>query len=62
VVLLAILIVGIPDEQPAWVFGAATATALLEGIIDTVLLMRFLARLPADSVRADRSNDVVAPA
>ena len=48
VVLLALLIVGIPDDQPAWVFGATTATALLEGTVDVVLLMRFLARLPAD--------------
>ena len=28
VVLLAVLILGIPEEQPAWVFGVTTATAL----------------------------------
>ena len=48
VVLLAMLIVWIPEDRPAWVFGATTATALLEGLIDTVLLVRFLNRLPPD--------------
>ena len=49
VVLLAMLIVGVPDSQPAWVFGVTTATALLEGLVDTVLLARFLAGLPEDA-------------
>ncbi len=53
VLLLALLVVGIPDDQPAWVFGATTATALVEGIIDTILLVQFLAGLPSDEERLD---------
>lgn len=59
VVLLAVLILGIPEEQPAWVFGVTTATALLEGVIDTVLLVVFLSRLPPD--RAAVSHTPSAP-
>jgi putative MATE family efflux protein len=53
VVVLALLIVGIPDHMPAWVFGATTATALMEGAIDTVLLFRFLAGLPTEVARPE---------
>ncbi len=45
--LLALLVLWVPDDKPAWVFGVTMATAMVEGIIDSGLLVRFLARLPA---------------
>jgi len=48
VTLLVLLVIGVPDDQPQWIFGLTTATALLEGLIDTALLLRFLKGLPPE--------------
>ena len=49
VCLLILLVVAIPDDQPAWVFGVTTLTALLEGLLGTGLLLWFLRGLPSDA-------------
>lgn len=47
--LLVLLVLGVPDDQPEWVFGLTTLTALLEGLLDTGLLIWFLHGLPPDT-------------
>ncbi len=46
VALLGVLILWLPDSRPEWVFGVTTITAMMEGVLDTGLLFRFLGRLP----------------
>jgi len=56
VVLLVVLVVGVPDDQPQWVFGLTTATAFLEGLLDAGLLVWFLRQLPVDRGAVGRSG------
>lgn len=48
VLLLAVILFSLTDDHPKWVFAATTGTALLEGVVGSILLFRFLARLPAE--------------
>ena len=49
VTLLVGIVLALPDDRPDLVFAASTATAVLEGLCDAGLLLRFLRRLPPES-------------
>lgn len=59
--LLAGLILLVPDDRPALVFAVTTATALLEGLIDSGLLVGFLRALPPPAVAPTDPAPVAAP-
>lgn len=48
VAVLTVVVLLLPDDRPELVFAATTLTALVEGLVDTGLLVRFLGRLPPE--------------
>lgn len=54
--LLGVVVLLLPQDQPALVFAAATGTAFLEGFLDTGLLLRFLQRLPPETRTAEEAG------
>lgn len=58
--ILVVIVLLLPDHQPGLVFAASTATAMLEGLCDTGLLLRFLKRLPREG-QGDLPDPAAAP-
>ena len=56
VTLLVGIVLALPDDRPDLVFAASTATAVLEGLCDTGLLLRFLRRLPPEGTPATEAR------